>query len=71
MQRVSARIYLPSLDFREDWSCRRLNLLGRSMQGPPSQASASAPTGRAAPMQPGATVAAPPLRVLFLDVDGV
>ena len=41
------------------------------MQGPPSQASASAPTGRAAPMQPGATVAAPPLRVLFLDVDGV
>ena len=68
---VSARIYLPSPDFREDWSCRRLNLLGRSMQGPPSQASASAPTGRAAPMQPGATVAAPPLRVLFLDVDGV
>ena len=31
----------------------------------------SPPTGRRAPTQPGTPVTAPPLRVLFLDVDGV
>jgi len=34
-------------------------------------ASASPPTGRTAPTQPATLAAAPPLRVLFLDVDGV
>ena len=31
----------------------------------------SPPTGRRAPTQPGTPVTAPPLRVLFLDIDGV
>ena len=41
------------------------------MQAPPTLASASPPAGRTAPTQPATLAAAPPLRVLFLDVDGV
>ena len=41
------------------------------MQASATLASASPPTGRVAPTQPATLAAAPPLRVLFLDVDGV